>query len=94
MEAFLLPLGMFAFGLALVFTAFALFGEYRSLFLRNPRIIMSTEVFTHLAGLGGLGYIGAVLMIAGAILIAVACVMLVFLIAAVFAGETIGIVRR
>lgn len=94
MEAFLYPFGMLALGISIVCLALFLFGEYRSIFFRNPQLTMSTEVFAYLARLGGLGYVGAVLMIAGTILILVACVMIVVLVGAVLSGHSIGIVAR
>ena len=94
MEAFLQPLGMLALGISIVCLSMVLFGEYRSLFFRNPRLAMSAEVFAYLARLGGLGYVGAVLMIAGTILILVACVMIAVLVGAVLSGHAIGIVTR
>lgn len=54
-------------GIAIVMLAVAWFalGEYRKVFLANPRLVMSLEVFSVLAEIGGIGYLAALLAVCG-----------------------------
>ena len=55
-------------GMAVVMLAFAwlALGEYRKVFLANPRLVMSLEVFSVLAEMGSIGYLAALLAVCGA----------------------------
>jgi hypothetical protein len=82
METPLTALGVIAMGLAMFFFGAALIGEYRSLFRRNPKAVMSTEVSTLLAELGSAGQLAAFLIFAGAWIAVIGFFLLVLLAAA------------
>lgn len=73
METPLSALALIAAGLAIFFAGAALLGEYRRIFLRDPRAVMSTEILTMLAERGGAGYTAIVTLIAGVITTLVGC---------------------
>ena len=62
-------LGMALLGGLLIYLAWLCLGEYKALFIRNHRLIMSLEVFSHIAEMGGPGYLAAVLFTAGSIMV-------------------------
>ena len=64
---FLLTLGgMAAIAVAMLWLAWLALGDYRKVFVRNPRAVMSLELFSILAELGGPGYLAAILAVCGA----------------------------
>lgn len=65
LDVLLLPVALVALGGLALWSAWLALGEYRQLFIRNPRLLMSVEVFTTLAEIGGPGYLAAILAIAG-----------------------------
>lgn len=73
METPLSSLALVAAGLAIFFAGAALLGEYRRMFLRDPRAVMTTEVITMLVERGGAGYTAIVALIAGVITTLVGC---------------------
>lgn len=62
-------LGMALLGVVLIYLAWLCLGEYQALFRRNPRLMMSIEVFGYVAEMGGPGYLAAVLFTAGSIMV-------------------------
>lgn len=66
-----MPMGFVAIGGALWSGAWILLGEYRRLFLSDPRRAMTTEVFAVVADLGGPGYLAAVLFLSGLLLLTI-----------------------
>lgn len=77
METPLSALTLIAAGLAILFAGAALLGEYRQVFMLDPRALMSTEIFSMLAELIGAGYTAIMTLIAGVIFTLVGCVLLV-----------------
>lgn len=73
METPLSSLALVAAGLAIFLAGVALLGEYRRMFRRDPRAVMTTEVLTLLAQRGGVGYTAIVALIAGVIFMLVGC---------------------
>jgi hypothetical protein len=62
------PFVSFLVGAALAYTAFSLLGEYRKLFMANPKSAMSVEaLMLAFTSLGGPGYLAAFLL-AGSVL--------------------------
>ena len=77
METPISALAPVASGLAIFFAGAALLGEYRRLFWRDPRAVMSTEIVTVLAARGGVGYTAIVALVAGLIIASVGCILFV-----------------
>lgn len=61
LDIVVLACGMAGLALAMLALAWFALGEYRKLFLANPRLVMSMEVFAVVAEIGGPGYLAAVL---------------------------------
>ena len=61
LDLIVLALGMAGLALAMLALAWFALGEYRKLFLANPKLVMSIEVFSVAAEVGGPGYLAAVL---------------------------------
>ncbi len=72
LEIVLIPLGMAALAGAMLWSAWCALGEYQKLFLANPRLLMSLEVFAVAADIGALGYVAAVLALCGVWLLVLA----------------------
>ena len=62
-------LGLIGFGCVLIYVAWLCLGEYRVRFMRNPRLVMSFEVFGYIAEIGGPGYLAALLFTAGSVMV-------------------------
>ena len=69
MSVIVLVLGMALLGGLLIYLAWLCLGEYKALFIRNHRLLMSLEVFSYLVKMGGPGYLAAVLFTAGGIMV-------------------------
>lgn len=65
LDLFLLAMGMAGLAAAMLALAWLALGEYRKLFLANPRLVMSMEVFAVVAEIGGPGYVAALLGFCG-----------------------------
>ena len=64
-DLIVVPLALAGLGGSMLWLAWMALGEYRKMFLANPRLVMSFEVFTLLSELGGLGYVVGVLAFFG-----------------------------
>lgn len=61
----MVPLGMAGLAVAMLGLAWMALGEYRKLFRTNPKLLMSFEVFSVVADMGGPGYVAATLVFCG-----------------------------
>jgi len=77
-------LGIAALAGAMLLLAWLALGEYRRLFLANPRLAMSLEVFAVLSEMGGPGYVAAVLAFCGAWLLMIATLLGLFALSSIF----------
>lgn len=59
-------------------------GEYQRLFRANPRLVMSLEVFSVMAEIGGLGYLAAILAFCGTWLLMIATVLGIYAASSIF----------
>ena len=84
LDIVLLSLGMAGLAIAMLVLALIALGEYRKLFMANPRLLMSVEVFAVLAEIGGPGYLAAVLGFCGLWLLMMATVVGLFLVYSLF----------
>jgi len=62
-------LGMITFGAVVVGVGLILLGEYRRAFFRDPRAVMTLEVFTRAGGGAGPGYLAMLLLLVGTVFI-------------------------
>jgi hypothetical protein len=65
LEILSLPFGLAAFSAVMLWLAWLVLGEYKKLFLANPKLLMSLEVFAVIAEIGGPGYLAATLAFVG-----------------------------
>jgi hypothetical protein len=62
-------LGIITFGVVFLCLGLLLLGEYRAAFFRNPRAVMTLEVFSRVGEIPGPGYLSMLLLIVGVVLI-------------------------
>ena len=62
-------LAIIASGGVIVCLGLLLLGEYRNAFLRDPRAVMTLEVFARLGGVAGPGYLAMVLLVIGTLMV-------------------------
>ncbi len=74
LELLLVPLSMAGLAVAMLGLAWVAFGEYRKLFLANPKLLMSLDVFAIAAEVDGPGYIAATLAFCGVWLLVLATI--------------------
>ena len=71
LDALFATLGMTILGGVIAGLGWLLLGEYRKAFFRDPRAVMTLEVFTRASGVAGPGYMAMLLLAAGTIFILV-----------------------
>ena len=62
-------LGSITLGGVIVCCGLLLLGEYRAAFFRNPRAMMTLEVFARVGGHSGPGYLAMLLLLVGGIMV-------------------------
>jgi hypothetical protein len=62
-------LGMVTFGAVIAGFGWLLLGEYRRAFFRDPRAVMTLEVFARAGGGAGPGYLAMLLLLVGTLFI-------------------------
>jgi hypothetical protein len=80
-----LVLGNAALAGAMLLLAWMALGEYQKLFRANPRLVMSLEVFSVMAEIGGPGYLAAILAFCGTWLLMIATIVGISAVYAIFA---------
>lgn len=73
-----LIVGMAALAAVMLLLAWMALGEYQRLFRAKPRLLMSLEVFSVMAEIGGPGYIAAILAFCGTWLLMISTVLSIF----------------
>jgi hypothetical protein len=64
------PLGLVGVGGLFIFAAWLLLAEYRNVFLDDPLSLMSMEVLAGIVGPSGPGYLAAILLVVGSVMLA------------------------
>lgn len=65
LEILLLPFALAGLSAVMLWLAWLALGEHKKLFLANPKLVMSFEVFAVIAEIGGPGYLAVTLAFVG-----------------------------